>query len=365
MFLGLVSYGLRNIKQTVLTAHPRWNLLYGANGAGKTTLLEALYLLSTLSSFRTHRLEELITAGQEGLVVDAHVQADILQRRLRVVVTRGTPIQKRFYLDGKEGKPAQDLGTVRTVLFVPEDLQLVRGSPADRRSFLDRAVWTSFPGYMREVQAYNKALKQRNAALRMQRVDLLDVFDSLMVDAAATIVVRRRDFLKQWSSVTQDVFAELGHGKHIMALQYKTICSDCGEDVLKETLLSALLRRRKSDLQRGFTSVGPHTDDLDIHMDGLLARTHASQGQTRTLLLSAKMAEIKLLQTRVGVAPVLLLDDVASELDEEHRRRLFFFIDTIECQTFITATDPGADWVQGEGVKILVQDGQIGNATTL
>jgi DNA replication and repair protein RecF len=338
--IGLESY--RNLAPLVLEPGPGFNVFAGDNGQGKTNLLEALYLIGTLRSFRTSRSEELIAHGAPQAELRARVEAGGLERHYEVVIG---PRKRELLLDGKTPRQLADyFGGFNVVLFAPEDLRVPRDAPAGRRRFLDRTVFTRQPSFLAEAQRYARVLRSRNALLKSERVDLaqLEVYDQQLAVAGARVVVRRREVLAELAPLLEQAFTAIsGAGERATPTAQVRIVgaqAEVPEDQLGEALLHASAASRGKDLARRTSSVGPHADDLEFLLAERPARAFASQGQLRALVLAWKIAEISMIRAANGEAPVLLLDDVSSELDRGKNQRLFDFLAGAECQCFITTT---------------------------
>ncbi len=326
----------RNLRKVFLDCHPRFNILHGDNGQGKTNLLEAAYLLGTLRSFRAAKTAELIAFGAPDAEIRALIERKGVQRLLEVKLTPG---HKSARVDGKGARANDYFGGVNVVLFAPEDLQLPRGAPAERRRFLDRAIFNANPDYLAEAQRYERILKSRNALLRdaskvPPNLSLLDVYDEQLAIAAGPIIRRRAHIVEALTPRVQNAFERVTQWGMSLALTYQADVED------GDVMLARLRAERGRDLARGATSSGPHTDELAIDLAGRAARAFASQGQLRALVLAMKIAEIEYLSEILGSPPVLLLDDVSSELDPIRSRQLFEFLLEVPCQTFITTTHP-------------------------
>ena len=394
---SLTVEGFRNLKPLALSPHPRFNVLSGDNGQGKTNLLEVIYVLATLRSFRTTRLDELVAFSGESAALRARVEYQGSERIFGVDIGLRPP-RKQALCDGKAARSGEYFGGFNLILFAPEDLRLPKGPPAGRRRFLDRAIWNTCPSYLDEVRIYERILRSRNTLLRAglsgsksgrraptgdDRDDkpdggetepgvvtersplampdsdaLLEIYDSRLATAGAILFARRRRYLSSLAPRVRSVFAAISGLGHDVALQYQpalkadkpasasdaaTAPDTVAPDELQELsarLLSQLSRDRRRDRLRGFTHSGPHADDIVFFLDGRPADLHASQGQTRALVLSLKIAEIQYLHELLGDPPVLLLDDVSSELDREKNAALFAFLRDSPSQVFITTTDP-------------------------
>jgi len=321
----------------LIEPHPRFNVLHGDNGQGKTNLLEAIYLVGTLRSFRAARTEEMVRFGAERARVRARVDRQGMQRLLEVELAPG---QKLARVDGKAARGASYFGGVNVVLFAPDDLRLPRGAPSARRKFLDRAIWNAHPAFLDDAQTYDRVLKSRNALLRegVPNEAQLEVYDEQLARAAVPIVTRRRALVSELAPRVSEAFERVTGGLRV-TIAHQTQFPVEGE-AIAGALREKLIAERRRDLARGATSSGPHTDDLILTVEGHDAGAFASQGQTRALVLALKIAEIELLTDQLGDAPVLLLDDVSSELDATRNAQLFAFLRGLNCQAFITTTSP-------------------------
>jgi DNA replication and repair protein RecF len=332
--LAFEATDFRNLSSVFVEPHPRFNVLWGDNGQGKTNVLEAVYLLGTLRSFRASRVDELVRFGCARARVRARVEKLGVERALEVELSPG---HKTARVDGKGARGTSYFGGFNVVLFAPEDLRLPRGAPSGRRRFLDRAIWNAVPTYLAEAQTYERVLRSRNALLREGgREDLLEVYDEQLAQAAVSIVTRRRRFVAELAPRVQEAFARVSGGLSL-SMTYR---SSLDVDDVSGALRALLLRDRRKDLARGSTSSGPHTDEVELVMEGHEAGAYASQGQTRAIVLAMKIAEIEYLTTVLGSAPVLLLDDVSSELDATRNAQLFQFLREVPSQCFITTTAP-------------------------
>jgi DNA replication and repair protein RecF len=364
----------------------RFNVFHGDNGQGKTNLLESIYVVGALRSFRTQRMADLIGFGREQAYIGARIQRGGLER-VYELSQRGSGRLVR--LDGKAVRPiSRYFGDFNVVLFAPEDLQVPRGSPADRRRFLDRAVFNRAPRYLGDVQAYEKVVKNRNALLReigsgkrslRQAGDLLAVFDQKLAEVGARLAVSRMRFLDEirprfraaFESITQtglevDVIytasTPLPPAPALSGNVGETVARNVAVDVAA-ALAACLAEQRLRDVARGTTSVGPHRDDLVFRLDGHAAASFASQGQLRALVLAWKTAEMELLAETHGEEPVLLLDDVSSELDATRNEYLFEFLKRRPTQCFITTTHPRHVLLSSERVDYRVQGGVVTRQT--
>jgi DNA replication and repair protein RecF len=322
--------------------------------------------VGTLRSFRGATAAELVRFGAPAASLAAEVEREGLHRTLGVTLAAR---KRRAEVDGKAvGSSVEYAGGLTAVVFAPEDLRLPKGSPQERRRFLDRAVFEARPAFLREALDYHRLLKHRNALLRDLQAGvarspaLLDTYDERLAAAGAAVVLARRELLAALRERFARAFAAIGRMGVGATLEY-----ECDPEVaaapdlaaVTAALGAALARRRDRDRQRGFTSVGPHVDDLVIGLDGRPARAHASQGQIRTLVLALKTSEITHVLESTGDPPVLLLDDVSSELDPARNRSLFEFLGQVGCQTLITTTDPAHVRLEGPARRFLVSGGRV------
>ena len=354
---ALEARQFRNLEQVMIEPHARFNVLWGDNGQGKTNILEAIYLLGTLRSFRAAKTEEMVRFGAPKATVRARVEKLETQRLLEVALSPG---HKNARVDGKSARATDYFGGFNVVLFAPEDLRLPKGSPSGRRRFIDRAVWNAHPAYLGEAQVYDRVLKSRNAVLRdatnsSATSDLLEVYDAQLARAAVAIVNRRRALVDELRPRVQAAFERVTQTGLSLAIGYAT--QMLGD--IEATLLARLSAERRRDMERGATSSGPHVDDLELLLDGKEAKSYASQGQLRAIVLALKIAEIEFLRATLGDAPVLLLDDVSSELDPTRNAQLFDFLQSVPCQAFITTTSPSHVLLSRERLDFQVVAGGV------
>ena len=318
------------------------SVLMGDNAQGKTNILEAVYLCCTGRSHRTTHDRELIRMGEEAAYVKvsgmrqdgAHdVEIAVNQSGRRRVKVNGNPVSRSGEL----------LGHITGVLFAPEDLRMVTDGPAVRRRFIDMELSQLRPKYYYALQRYNRALKQRNALLRDclqtgKTPASLELWDEELSQSGSEIMEGRQAFIAKINESAGRIHAAVTEEGEALTVQYEPDLTEIeSAETTRENLLQALGRTRDIDLKRGVTSVGPHHDDMAIFINGMDARMYGSQGQVRTCALSLKLSEIDLLQEETGEAPILMLDDVMSELDPSRRRQLIRRLEGV--QTLITCTD--------------------------
>ena len=345
----LTLHSYRNYEALHLSFDGGVQVFLGANAQGKTNIIEALYYAAFGRSHRTSSDAELIRMGDAG----AHIALDFLRHdvpgTLSFTFARGA--RRRIAYAGEQLRQRDLVGILPMVLFSPEDLFLVKGAPALRRRYLDAELSQASPAYYGELLRYTHILRQRGALLkdireRLAPVDALLPWDAQLAKSAAYIVTRRIAATEQLSALSARVQAVIADGEEL-TLSYEAAHAPAELTASKEGMAERLelwynkmfIEGRARDIARAATGVGPHLDDLVLSVGGMSLRSYGSQGQQRTGALALKLSELFYLRDSVGEAPILLLDDVMSELDAERRRALLDFIRREEIQTFITATD--------------------------
>ena len=341
--LHLSFRDFRNLGHVELTPSEHATIAVGQNGQGKTNLLEGVFFLATLKPLRATRLHELVRFGSERSRVSGRFILGGAEREIAVELHQGL---RQAFVDGKKAPSLEEyFGGVAVVAFTPDDLDVVKGGPDGRRQFLDRAVFNRFPAYLRESRAYSRALKGRNRLLKDRvAAAYLESWDETLSTTGARLWTRRRSLLAEVAPRAVAAFAAIGRTASPPSYAYSPAHLEmdfaAAEEVeLARALHEALVARRERDLERGFTSVGPHADDVEIRIGEHLARTYASQGQQRALVLGWKIAEIENLHATLGFLPLLLLDDVSSELDPERNAFLMQYLAGSGAQVFLTTTD--------------------------
>ena len=347
----------RNYRQLSLKLESGSHLFHGENGEGKTNLVEAVGFLANLESHRQGQLSTLINS--ESNTATAATRANHKGREVLVAAELNTGSANRYFLNGKQQKRATDLmGYVSAVVFAPEDLDLVRRDPSDRRAFLDASMAMLKPRLAGLRLDYERVLKQRNALLKSARgvknpdLGTLDIWDDQLVELGSQITAARLDLISQLEPSLQKFYSALSATEEAISLSLVSISEDEGSETLDQARLADQLRQRLLDtrdreLERGITLVGPHRDELLIQKAGMPARTHASQGEAWSIALGLKLAVAELLRQGPAGDPVLILDDVFAVLDPGRRKRLIDFVQGFE-QVLVTAADrestPDISW---------------------
>ena len=353
---------MRNLHPVRLEPRDRFNVFVGDNGQGKTNLLEAIFVVAALRSFRTSRLADLIAFERSEARLGARVVKDDLVRVYEVELAPGS---RKVRLDGKAARPlARYFGAFNVVVFTPEDLALPRGAPGDRRRFLDRGVFNLEPAYLATATDYDKVLRTRNSVLRQaaqgalggrQVEELLAVYDAQLARYAVEIIAARTRFLETLSPELSAAFAAITRTGLAARAAYTSRLA--GEPA---AAIEAQLRAgRARDLAAQSTQLGPHRDDVRLELDGREAGSFASQGQLRAIMLAWKTAELAVLGRMHGDLPILLLDDVSSELDPSRNEYLFEHLAQLAGQCFITTTDAAHVRIRDERADYRIKSGRI------
>ncbi|MBI2354276.1 MAG: DNA replication/repair protein RecF [Deltaproteobacteria bacterium] len=356
----LAIVGFRNIGQIRIEPCPCFNLLYGFNGQGKTNLLEAIYLLGSPRSFRSARLPEFIRHGERMARIQGEVESAGALSRISLSLETGG---RRVEIDGKWVQRASELhGRLNAVVFSPDDTAMVRQGPEMRRRYLDRAVYTGDIGYLHSWQGYQRTLKQRNHLLKMSDRTGLDTWTEKLAEAGAEVIERRQRFVARLDGMLERHYTVISGGGECAGISYcpegvRTTSREC----IRAELLELFSRHEKSDERYGTTTAGPHRDDLTLCLDGRPLKTFGSQGQQKSFVLALKMAEMDNLQAVFNEPPLLLLDDMSSELDARRKRNLMDFLVARDIQVFITTTErsPALTGAAAHCAVFRVEDGNL------
>ena len=344
MFLKDINLrNFRNYETLRLELSPNVNLIIGENAQGKTNILEAIHFLSTAKSHRTPRDDDLIQNGKPWFYLKGEVTSRITSNIVEITNTWGE--KKRIRIDGKpQDRISNVIGKINVVIFSPEDLSLVKGAPSGRRRFLDVLISQIGPAYLHALQDYNSALRQRNELLRSIRdrtigQDSLSSWDEVLVESGAEITRQRLAVVGELSELAREKHGQLTSHQEELDIKYSCQFETGSKEEIKREYAHALEKSIDSDIRRGLTSVGPHRDDLLFSIDGADARKFCSQGQQRTAVLSLKMANLDIIQRKLDDYPIILLDDVSSELDKNRISFLFRLLNDTPVQALLTATN--------------------------
>ncbi len=331
--LSLKNY--RNCEELVLDFDKQKTLIIGKNAQGKTNILESIYMLSDLKSPRTSTMTDMIRFNTDGFEINAKLIKN--NTDIELDVSYNSEKKRELKINKVKTTPKNFKTAVKTVLFSTKDLLLLRGTPQDRRDWLDRAISQIYTAYDERLSKYEKIRIQKNNLLKNEVVDetLLDIYNEQLVITGANIIFLRKKFLKEIEKI-----ASAKH-KLISDTEVFTLSYTCPVDEIEEISLYLkyeLLERRSEELARRQSCVGPHRDDIELKINGMDAVKFASQGQQRTLVLSLKLGELEIIKEKTGYSPILLLDDVLAELDETRQNYLLKSIED-GTQTIITSVD--------------------------
>lgn len=343
-------FAFRNYAEQTVEFGRGINVVGGRNAQGKTNLLEAVATLLLSRSPRAATAADVLTWGSAEALLEARVYRPAVDRTMAVRFRRDAVsgrVTRTATVDGSPRPARELLGLCPVVLFWPEDLQLVKAGPEGRRRLLDVVLSQLDPRVAADLMRYRRVLDQRNALLRQVRAGAagagsVDSFTRELVGSGARIQVARAELVRALVPHGREALARIGGGEEL-GLRYLPdggMDPDADEESAEAALAATLQRRRDEEVARGQTLAGPHRDDLELLIGGRPARSAASQGQQRSIVLALKLAEVRHIATRAGVMPVLLLDDVLSELDPGRRRDLLAGLAAAGLQTLITSSEP-------------------------
>lgn len=340
---SLYLYNFRNLPTLRMSPYQGINLIIGPNGAGKTNLLEAIHFLATTRSHRLAKDRYLLRKTEEVFSVVGEVVTRNGRRKLRINYSKG---HKQAHLDGERAvRLSEVVGILALSIFSPQDLNFIRGAPALRRRLIDMWACQMEHDYLEELHAYRIALRQRSSLLRsvyqgQSAPDQLEIWEQELAAHAAPLILRRMEIIPRLSSALGENYALLSGNAEEASLEYLPSLDplpQSGMEEISSALKKELLMRRGRDISLGQTSIGPHRDEVRFLVDGNRADLYASQGQVRLLALSLRLAEHRLLEERLGEEPLMLLDDVDSELDEARLSKTLSLLPRMG-QVFITTT---------------------------
>ena len=342
----------RNYNEQEVELEKNVNVFYGENAQGKTNIIEAIFLCSMGKSFRAKQDKEMIKLNSQNAVIEIEFQKTDRDGKIKIQLGN----KKIIYVNGiKIKKLSELLGNLNVVMFHPDDINILKGGPQNRRRFLDIMISQLKPNYMHTLSLYSKTIEQRNNYLRQIKEEqkpesMLDIWDEELSGYAVIISKYRREFMEKIKEKIKKIHSEITDNKEDIEIEYLTECDD------KEKYLKLLKQRRKLDIIKGHTTKGIHRDDFMIYINGKQLSIYGSQGQHRTAMLSLKLSEVNIVEDEIGEKPILLLDDFMAELDQKRRNH---FLEKInDTQVIITCTDK----IDIENKNILiynVKDGKV------
>ncbi|MDR7871414.1 MAG: DNA replication/repair protein RecF [Tissierellaceae bacterium] len=333
---------IRNYSNINLNFNKNINIFIGKNAQGKTNLIESIYMCATGKSFRTNRDREIINFSKNEAYIGTYINLGSYDKFIEIKLQKDKP--KIIRINKTELKNHRELNSgLYVVLFSPDDLRIVKDGPQERRNFIDSFISQLKPVYNYNLNRYKKILFQRNNLLKSSKfkkdtANLLDLFDVQIAKVGTSIAIERYNFINLLDSICKDIHLKITKDKENLSLNYSSnIPILNSKEEIEKNYINLLKLNNDKDLEYGTTEIGPHRDDLLININGKDAKTFGSQGQQRTVVLSLILSEVELIKNEIGKYPVLLLDDVFSELDEERRKFLVSILGNM--QTFITLTD--------------------------
>lgn len=347
----------RNHQHIAIAFKDRITVLTGENGAGKTSLLEAISILGSARSFRGGKIIDLIKHGTEQSVIEGLVRCELYENSIRAELKS---TRKALLLNGKKLRQVRDVMSIMPfVIFSPADHRIVEGDASDRRTFLNKAVSQWDFTYADDLRSFQRVLLQRNRILKQNKGNLgairristnLSPWDEQFIHFSKLLIEARAKYISEFESIYASCYKTLAKKDNIAGINYlPTLLKNLGKDVenKEEIIKEKLQESLKEDILRGSTSIGPHKDEISLTIDGNQAKFYGSQGEKRTVALALRLAEVELIQRQHKKAPMLLVDDVSSELDSNRRQALVELLRKGNSQVLITATELPMDLLDG------------------
>ena len=402
---SIILENFRNYKNLELDFDDSRNIIVGENAQGKTNLIEAIYLTAFAGSFRTSNAADLISFGESSARVSTYITSEDIDKNINIVIRSDG--KKMIKKDGKLiRKTTELLNNVVVIIFSPDDLRIIKDSPDRRRSFINRELSQMRPMYYDALRRYNEALREKNALLkgyfnvkkktfsradnlklneirntaffdnlnrapadaaerspydnsRRYNEEMMDIYDRQLADAGYEIIRFRKEFSEMLSAEAGEIMSKISGGREELKIEYKTACDFVTGTQGRDILYSQIYHNRDRDIYNGYASLGPHRDDIEFYINGRDAKKYGSQGQQRTIALSLKLAEIRIAKQMLDEPPVLLLDDVLSELDLDRQKFLVSEIDDV--QLFITSAELNDEVIKDlrGGTLFRIEDGTV------
>ena len=356
--LQMLNY--RNYNVLDISLGPHVNVFMGDNAQGKTNILEGIYYCAFARSHRTSKDRELINWNSDNALLSVTVGRERLDKRIDISILKDG--KKAIQINKIKIKKIGELfGNFNVVMFSPEDLKIIKDSPGVRRKFIDMELCQLNPKYYYNLVQYNKVLNERNSILRNRNInkDILDIYDMQLVEFGYNIIIDRLEYIKKLNKYSTKIHSDITSGKEKIEFKYISTIKDL--ENIKENFYSLLEKNRNRDCERGITSIGPHRDDFTVLINDIDTKSYGSQGQQRTAVLTIKFSSLKIIKELTGEHPVLLLDDVLSELDFSRKRYILSTIGDI--QTIITCTgiEDLYEYLDDKSKVFKVKDGEILN----
>ena len=323
----------RNYENQEINFCKNINIFYGENAQGKTNIIEAIYMSSIGKSFRTNKDIETIMLNKDNSLIECFFEKEDRDGKIKIEINK----KKNIFINGiKIKKLSELLGNINIVIFTPDDIEILKGGPQNRRRFLDIMISQLKPNYIYNLNMYLKTLEQRNNYLRQIREEqkdekMLEIWDEKLAEYAIKIYKYRKEYINNIDNKIKNIHKEITNNKEEIKIEYISECQD------KNTYLNLLKQRRKLDIIKGYTTKGIHRDDFSVFINNKELNIYGSQGQHRTAILSLKISELQIIKDEIGEYPILLLDDFMSELDNNRRKNLLKYMK--DAQVIITCTE--------------------------
>ncbi len=349
--LTLKCKNFRNLSEVEFTPCDETNVICGENAQGKTNLLEAIWLFTGAKSFRTNKDADFLKFDSQKAVLNLNFLSEGIENESEITITDKRRVK---FNQNKLSSAAGMAGKFNAVIFSPVDLSLVADGPSVRRRFLDTAIGQIYPSYITLLKNYLRAIAQRNKVIKEYRFDatlsiMLDVFEEEIAENGKKITEFRQKYIENLNQFLPKVYDGISAGREELTTKYLFSFSGDFKEALKNS--------RKEDMFTGTTSIGPHRDDIDFKINGISARKFGSQGQKRSVALAVKLAEAEVIKNNTGECPIILLDDVMSELDATRQNYILNHIKGM--QSFITCCDDQSVKNLIAGKKIVVKNGSV------
>lgn len=349
----------RNLDFIEFFPHEEMNVIYGENGQGKTNIIESIWLMTGFYSFRARKNIQLIQQGKDEAEINNDFFSHLRNQNAFMKINR----RKELILNGvKEESPRAMMGKFYSVVFSPSTLGIVQNGPGERRKMLDIALSLVKPNYAMITSSYLRVVDQRNALLKKMGekafdYDYISPWNTELVNLGAKIIKYRLDYIEMLSKISSDIYDGISSGREKFSFQYDFSEENITEDEIKSKLFAELEKSKENDIKRLYTNAGPHTHDLVLKLNEKDARVFGSQGQQRSCALAMKLGEASIMEKITGECPVVLLDDVMSELDEGRQKFILNYLNN--WQVFITCCDPSQLLRSEKGKAFEVKNGEM------
>lgn len=354
--LQLLNY--RNYKTLDISLGKKVNVFMGDNAQGKTNILEAIYYCAFAKSHRTSRDKELINWESDRAYLSLLVGRERLDKNIDISIFKDG--KKAIKINkAKVSKIGELFGNFNVVMFSPEDLKIIKDSPGVRRRFIDMELCQLNQKYYYNLVQYNKVLIERNILLKNRNVDkeMLDIYDIQLAEFGHNVIIERLNYIDKLNFYGEDIHKDISSGKEIIEFKYISTIKNSGD--IKRSFYESLVKNRDKDIEKRITSIGPHRDDFTVLINGIDAKSFGSQGQQRSAVLTIKFSSLKIIREITSEYPVLLLDDVLSELDFSRKRYVLTSINEIQTVITCTGIEDLTNYLDNSSKVFKVKDGEI------